>query len=102
MTSRREREMTGYRLVRINCRLGRMKTVPFLHHSGRRRRHAVDRHVHVAVAVADRNAEPAEISSDDLDAVVGRAGQLEGLLLAPVLSLVPRTVRSNACKSINE
>ena len=40
-------------------------------------------------------------SPNDLDAMVGGAGEVEGLPLAPVLGLVPRTVRANSYKKKN-
>ena len=70
--------------------------LPLLHNSSGGGGHALDGHVHISVPVADGYAEPAEVGPDDLDPVVGGAGEVEGLPLAPVLGLVPRTVRSNA------
>ena len=47
-------------------------------------RHTVDTPVGLAVIIADSNAEPSIVGSDDLDVLLGVAGNHQGLPLARV------------------
>ena len=81
-----------------NWYTNRRTNPPLLHDPGGGGGHAVDTEVHLAVVVADGDAEPAKVGPNDLDPVVGGAGEGEGLSLAPVGRLVAGSVGADPWK----
>ncbi len=69
--------------------------LPLFHDSSASRRHAVNRHIHLAMLVADSDAETAKIGANYADFVVRPASQLQPLSLTPIRGLVACSVRSD-------